>query len=120
MPPPKVVNQRFTEDYQFIRMPNKTTEITLWLFGKPEWEIDLEKAKPDDIAALGKDIKDRLERVSKIFEKLEKNDWDRSAGLYDIMMFKNVTKKEAIKELKRLEINPKDVSIHEWDEEDSE
>ena len=98
----------------------KTTEICLWLFGKPEWEINLEKAKPEDLISLGENINERLENIAKTLKRLEENGWERSAGLYDIMLFNNITKKEAIKELKKIDISHKNLNIHEWDEKEFE
>ena len=38
----------------------KMIEIWIHLFGKPEWEMDLEKAKAKDFEELGKKLFDRL------------------------------------------------------------
>tara|TARA_Y100000310_G_C20352958_1_gene655271 strand:- start:185 stop:469 length:285 start_codon:yes stop_codon:yes gene_type:complete len=92
-------------------------EINLFLFGKPEWEMDLEKAKAKDFEDLGKGLNIWLTRVSKIITKLENNGWERSAGLYDLHFFKDTSMKKAKQELKELKIKEKEVSIHQWDEE---
>ncbi len=99
-------------------MSERYTEICLHLFGKPEWEIDLEKAQPNDISSLGEELRDRLKEISNILEKLEKNGWERSAALYDIMLFKDITKKEAEKELKTLGLDIKLLNIEEFEPEE--
>ncbi|MFQ6055008.1 MAG: hypothetical protein ACE5J3_03385 [Methanosarcinales archaeon] len=77
---------------------------SVFLFGKPEWEIDLEKAKPDDLKALGENLKERLEKVAEVVEKMEQNGWDRNGGLYDIHFYKNIKANQAEKELEELGI----------------
>ncbi len=64
--------------------------IDIWLFGNPEWEIDLDKATPLNIKDLGENLKDRLSRISEIVEKLENNGWNRGAGLYNLYLHKNI------------------------------
>lgn len=88
-------------------------EIWIHLFGKPEWEMDLEKAKAKDFEELGKKLFDRLKWVSQIILKLEANNWERSAGLYDIHYYKETTLKKAKSELKKNGICEKEVNIEE-------
>lgn len=93
--------------------------ISLYLFGKPEWEIDTEKAKPAEFKKLGEELKARLERAAEIIEKLEKAGWKRSGGLYDISFYKKAKIEDVKKELKELGINEKEISIEEdWEEEE--
>ena len=47
-------------------------EVNLYLFGKPEWEMDLEKAKAGDFKLLGENLRERLNKVSEIVTKLER------------------------------------------------
>jgi ribosome maturation protein Sdo1 len=91
-------------------------EISLWLFGKPEWEVNTEKAKPEEIVKLGKELESRLKEAAETLEKLEKNGWERDGGLYDIMLFKDVSKKEAREEMKKLGI--KNASINEFEDDE--
>ena len=86
-------------------------EIDVFLFGKPEWMIDLDKATPKDIRDLGLGIKERLEKISTIMEKLENNGWGRSAGLYDLFFYKGIDLENGKKELISLNIDEKDISI---------
>ena len=86
-------------------------EISKFLFGKPEWEIDLDKATVEDIRDLGLDLKERLDRTSVIIDKLENNGWKRYAGLYDINFYKDVSLGDGKKELEMLEIGEEEISI---------
>lgn len=95
-------------------------EVSLFLFGKPEMEIDTEKAKPEDIKELGNELQARLKRISVIVEKLEKNGWERSGGLYDINFYKKISEEEAKAELKKLDIKEDEVSIMDFEEEELE
>tara|TARA_Y100000310_G_C20672353_1_gene810994 strand:- start:357 stop:599 length:243 start_codon:yes stop_codon:yes gene_type:complete len=79
--------------------------------------LDLEKASPEDFEELGKDLNFWLKRVKEIITKLESNGWDRSAGLYDLFYYKEITLEEAKKELKDLKISLKEIDLHEWEEE---
>lgn len=89
------------------------TEIIVHLFSKPEAEIDIEKAKPEDFKELGSELQTRLSRVSEIVEKLEKNGWERSAGMYDINFYKKIKLKIAKEELKKLGIGEDEVDVEE-------
>jgi hypothetical protein len=88
-------------------------DVNIFLFGKPEWMMDLEKAKAKDFGVLGKDLCSWLKRVGEIVEKLEKAGWDRSAGLYDLFYSKALSKKDAKKELRKLGISLREVSLRE-------
>lgn len=92
--------------------------IDIWLFGKPEWEMDFDKATPQDIKDLGENLRDRLGRISEIVEKLENNGWHRSAGLYNLYLYKDIKKELVGKELEKLGIGEKEVSIEDFGEED--
>ena len=92
-------------------------DLCVFLFGKPEWMMDLEKAKPKDFEALGKDIYVWMKRVKVIVEILENNGWERSAGLYDLSFYKGIALKEAKKELKDFKVSLEEVDLHEFEEE---
>ena len=99
-------------------------EIDIFLFGKPEWMIDLDKANPKDIRDLGLRIKERLEKVSTIMEKLKNSGWRRSAGLYDLFFYKDIDLENGKKELVGLHIDEKDISIRydylEWSNDETD
>lgn len=82
----------------------KMAEISTHLFSKPEVEIDLEKAKPKYFKELGNELQARLGRVAEIVEKLEKNGWEISSGIYDINFYKKIKISAAEKELEKLSI----------------
>ncbi len=93
-------------------------EICVWLFGKPEWEIDTENCTAKQIEDLGKELKERLKAAAKLMNVLEKAGWDRSGGLYDILFFKDISKKQARQELKKLDISSKEVNLIEFGDEE--
>jgi len=90
-------------------------DINIFLFGKPEWMMDLKKAKPEDFMNLGFELWAWLDRVSEIIEELEKNGWSRSACLYNLYYSKETTLKKAKKELKDLGIDLEEVCLHKWE-----
>jgi len=97
------------------------TEVELWLFGKPEWELkDINTATPDEIRQLGEELRERLRRVAEIMKILEKNGWIRGGGgLYEIFYYKDIGIEEAKEELRRLGIDPeKEVDLFEEEEEE--
>ena len=92
--------------------------IDIWLFGKPEWEMNFDKATHQDIKDLGENLRDRLGRISEIVEKLENNGWGRSTGLYNLYLHKDIKKELVGEELEKLGIGEKEVSIEDFGEED--
>ncbi len=92
-------------------------EISLYLFGKPEWELDLDKAEPGEFRMLGDSLRERLYRAAEITEKLEKRGWERSGALYDICFYKEVKREEAEKELEELGIKEDEIYLLEEEEE---
>jgi hypothetical protein len=106
---------------------NKTCEISVYLFGKPAWELDLEGEDANvqmamSVRALGDELKERLYHASDILTKLVDNGWSGSGTLYDIYLFKDITVAEAEKELSGLGIDPGSVNIREdeWDDEEED
>jgi len=95
-------------------------EISVHIFSKPEIELDLEKAKPEDFKKLGDELQARLKRASEIIEKLEQHGWERSAGIYDVNFYKKIKLGEAKKELKNLDIEEDEVDIIEEEFDDEE
>ncbi len=92
--------------------------IDIWFFGKPEWEIDLDKATPQDIKDLGEDLRIRLGRISEIVEKLENNGWNRGGGLYNLYFYKAIAKDLVGEELEKLGIKEKEVNIEYFGEDE--
>ncbi len=97
-------------------------EVDIFLFGKPEWEIgDLESVSPDEIRALGDELKERLYHIATIMEKLADAGWERyGASLYSISFHKEISEDEAVRELERLGINVDEVNLMEVDEDEED
>jgi hypothetical protein len=93
------------------------------LFGKPAWELDdLEGDLPEDCSGklrqLGEELKARLNEVADVFDKLVKNGWQPYGTLYDINFVKDVTLKEAEKELRKLGLQDYIGNLNEIEEEE--
>jgi hypothetical protein len=99
--------------------------VSIFLFGKPAWEIDGLEGSPIDlelltaIASCGQELSRRLTRAAELGKKLVMKGWEGNGLLYDVQFYKEVTLKDAEEELKALGIEPDEVSITE-DTEDSE
>lgn len=98
---------------------DESSNIRLWLFGKPAWELDLESVDADGnmveaIDGLAHEMCERLHETSDILKKLLENGWTGSGGLYDIMLYKDVTVNEAQAELVKPGINPSEVNLERW------
>lgn len=97
--------------------------LSLHLYGKPEWDLptDDKLINGDLLRAHGDDLKEHLHKIADIVEKLKKNGWDCSLALYNLEFCKeNITKQEAEKELKRLNINLKEIDLEELESEEDE
>ena len=90
--------------------------ISIWLFGKPEWEFN-GKVSAKEIKSKGEELKNRLKEVSETMEKLLSAGWDYEMTLYDLQFYKNISKKNAEKELKRLDLNKDAYQVDEFEEE---
>lgn len=86
-------------------------EVDIFLFGKPEWMIDLDKATVEDIRDLGLEIKERLDKISTIVDKLGKNGWRRSSGVYNLFFYKDIDLKKGKMELESLGIGDEYISF---------
>jgi hypothetical protein len=104
--------------------PEKETRLSLWLFGKPAWEIkDLEGGDVTpkllkEIEALGKELQERLQWITKVSRELLTSGWDGYGTLYDIDFLKAVSLEQAKKELKQMGLNPDDFNLEEEEIED--
>jgi hypothetical protein len=102
------------------------TTISVFLFGKPAWEIEGLEGSPVDLQLLasvadcGQDLSRRLTRASEIGRKLVSSGWEGFGLLYDMEFYKEVGLKEAEDEMKGMGIEPDEVAIREErDEPDS-
>lgn len=103
----------------------KTSQIWLFLFGKPAWEIDLEGQEVDDVMLealekLGDELKERLLQITRVTRILLQDGWSASGGLYDIWFFKDVDPERARKELLALGLGPDDVQVEEEERDEDE
>jgi hypothetical protein len=93
--------------------------ISVFLFGKPAWEIDRLEGSPIDfellgaIASCGQQLSRRLARAAELGKRLIERGWEGYGLLYDIEFYKSVTLRDAEEELKALGIEPDEVSIRE-------
>ena len=93
--------------------------VSVFLFGKPAWEIDRLEGSPidlellDEISSCGQELSRRLARVAELGKKLVERGWEGVGLLYDIDFYKPVSLKEAEEEFKALGIEPDEVSIRE-------
>jgi len=96
--------------------------VSVFLFGKPAWEIDGLEGSPVDlellgaIASCGQELSRRLARAAELGRKLVVRGWEGYGLLYDVEFYKAVTLKDAEEELKWLGIEPDEVSIREESE----
>ncbi|HXG12958.1 MAG TPA: hypothetical protein VNK04_24585 [Gemmataceae bacterium] len=97
--------------------------ISLFLFGKPGQELNEGgEVTPDELRALGKDLRARLEETADLLEKLTAAGWEAQMGLYDVMLSHPYlrTASEAEAKLLDLGIDPEKVCLDEWPDEDEE
>ncbi|MFH1391800.1 MAG: hypothetical protein ABIH20_05800 [Candidatus Diapherotrites archaeon] len=93
----------------------KTAEINLFLFGKPEWEFE-GKVNPETIKSKGDELKSRMYEIADSLQKLCDNGWEYDVGLYDLMLFKNTSKTEAERELAKLGIDAEVLELEDWND----
>ena len=100
----------------------KTTEINIYLFGKPEWELQHCKCdtSAECLRLLGKSLHERLDRISVIVEKLSSIGMSETFGLYDIMYFTDDSEESVKEKLKELDIKEDEVSLNIIEDEDEE
>jgi len=96
--------------------------LSIWLYGKPEWDLDLEddNMNTEIIKEHGDYLKEHMYRVAKIVEILKLSGWSCSMALYALEFYNEKIKseKEAKIELKKLGINPKEINIIEFEDEE--
>jgi hypothetical protein len=74
--------------------------------------------KAQQLRDLGQNLHDRLAKAAAILETLTRAKWDSQVGLYDIYLtHPDVhTHDQALQEMRALGVNPKDVTIDEWED----
>jgi hypothetical protein len=100
--------------------------ISVFLFGKPAWEIerlegsDVDHELLDQVASCGQELGKRLARVSEVGKKLLEKGWAGSGGLYDIDFHKAISLKDAEAELRAMGIQSDEVTVREETEDGDE
>jgi len=93
--------------------------LSLWIYGKPEWELDLdEDIDPNLFRIHGEELKQRLNIIANMTEKLQASGWSGTGELYTIDFSKNLTFKEAEKELRKLGFDPSSFDLMELEDEE--
>ena len=101
-----------------VEKSTKETEVIVWLFGKPDWELDIggvdvTEEMSYEIEIKGKELQARLCRDAQIIRKLVGSGWEGSGGLYDLFFSKPIPLEQAKKELACLGISEKEVTLDE-------
>lgn len=93
--------------------------VEIYLWGKPEWELPAE-INDNVLFNAGNKFKECLDKIAKNVAILQKNGWEIELGLYDLFCSKDGidTKKDVIKEFKKLKLNSKDFLIDEYEDEE--
>ena len=97
--------------------------VSLSLYGKPSWDMDIEGKtyiNPKIIRKQGDFLKEHLHEIAERLEKLQAAGWRIAEGygaIYSLELYKEITKEAAKKELKSLNINPKQVDMEEYQDE---
>jgi len=102
-----------------------TVEVSIYLFGKPAWEIEdfeggeLDEALIEKIRKKGKELSQSLDEVADTLTRLMKKGWDGTGTLYDVSLFKDMSLGEARKELAEMGLDPSLAFEFEDDEEEA-
>jgi len=95
-------------------------DLVVMLFGKPEWELSLRDFMDldfaDELREYADSLRNWLYRVADLHEKLLRNGWYAAGGMYDITYYKDVSMKEAERELKKLGLEDFIDDLIEWEE----
>ncbi len=98
--------QIHSENYKLVE--NVHCDIAVYLFGKPDWELNIENVTLDNnlidkIQKKGKELSKRLSEDSTILKILLDKKWSGTGGLYEINLTKECKIEDAIKDLKGFE-----------------
>ncbi len=110
--PPRIKKQK---------SPSIVISTTLFLFGKPSWEIQgfengvLTTELIAEMRSKGQELKERLEFTAEALSKLSKMGWDGEGGLYDFTVHRVGTLEQAETELLRAGFDLADLEVIEED-----
>ena len=102
-----------------------TVEVSIFLFGKPAWEIDglegggLDKDLVERIRKKGEELSESLNKSADTLGRLMSKGWEGSGTLYDVSLFKDMPLGEARRELAELGLDPDLAFEFEDDDEDT-
>ena len=97
----------------------KGVSVIVPLFLNPGQEMEEGgPVKAQQLRDLGQNLHDRLAKAAAILETLTRAKWESNLGLYDIYLsHPDVhTHNQALQEMRALGVNPKDVTIDEWED----
>lgn len=80
-------------------------EVWFSLFADIEEELSKGRETTEQIQRLGDKLKNRFERLAKAIGHLEHDGWSWETNFKHVILIKNVSEREAKKELKRAGIN---------------
>ncbi|MBC8263917.1 MAG: hypothetical protein H8E47_07310 [Anaerolineales bacterium] len=98
------------------------TIVSIHLFLKPSWEMDIEDIDyidPEILRQKGDELRERLHAAAEIVGKLQSDGWPRVSGqaaIYDLEFIWGGDSKSAKERLVELGIDPDEVSIEEVEE----
>jgi len=98
------------------------TIVSIHLFLKPSWEMDIEGVDhidPEILRRKGDQLRERLHAAAEIVDKLQSNGWPMMSGsgaIYDLEFVWEADRESAEKRLIELGIEPGDVGIEEVEE----
>ena len=102
-----------------------TVEVSIFLFGKPAWEIDgfengeLTEVMIQQIREKGKELSKGLDGAANTLTQLMKKGWEGTGTLYDVSLFKDIALGEARRELAEMGLDPS-LAFEFEDDDDSE
>jgi len=98
------------------------TSVSIHLFLKPSWEMDIEGIdyiNPEILRRKGDELRERLHAVAGIVDKLQSDGWPRVSGhaaIYDLEFVWGGDRESARKRLIELGIEPDEVGVEEIEE----
>ncbi|MBW2980682.1 hypothetical protein KY360_04675 [Candidatus Woesearchaeota archaeon] len=80
-------------------------QICIFLLEDIEEELGLENVTTEDLRKFGDKLKKRMHKIADALKILEKHGWKWTTGAKDIFLFKDITRQEAMKEIKKLDVD---------------